>query len=310
MIAREPILTAPDVSIVQRRGRTGSTVLSDYWALTKPDVNALIVITTAAAFYEAWPAGLPVFPWTRLLHCLLGTACVAAGAATLNQWMERELDARMRRTARRPIAAGRIDALRALRFGVLSSLAGVTYLTVVVGPPAARLAAITLLSYLFVYTPLKRCTPLSVAIGAIPGAIPPLIGWAAARGRLDAGAWALFAIVFLWQLPHFMAIAWMYRDDYDRAGYVVLPRGRWRVPLVVVQTLAPLVALVPASLLPVLAGDAHGSYTIGASVLGLGFLYSGMRFARRRSSQAARQLLLASIVYLPALLALMTLCKR
>jgi protoheme IX farnesyltransferase len=243
----------------------------------------------------------------RLLHTLAGTFFVASGAAALNQWMERRFDARMRRTARRPVAAGRIEPVRALAFGTLASLAGGADLLLAVGPLPSLLALGTLLSYLLLYTPLKRVTPLCTLIGAVPGAIPPVIGWAAARGRLDPEAWVLFATVFLWQFPHFMAIAWMYRDDYDRAGYLVLPPGETRARFVVLQTLLPLLALILASVLPALVGQAGRSYGIGALVLSLGFFHSGVRFALRGSGTAARQLLLASIVYLPLLFVLMVL---
>src|SRR5262245_3158420 len=221
----ERTFTESAVPLVRPRLGVRPTALSDHWAMTKPDVNLLIAITTATAFCLAARAGGAPFPWVRLLHTLAGTMLVASGAAVLNQWMERHFDALMRRTARRPVAAGRIQPGRALALGTLASLAGLAYLAGAVGWLPSLLALATLLAYLFLYTPAKRRTPLCTLIGAIPGAIPPLIGWAAARGRLDAGAWLLYAIVFLWQFPHFMAIAWMYRDDYDRAGYLVLPRG-------------------------------------------------------------------------------------
>jgi protoheme IX farnesyltransferase len=272
-------------------------------------VNFLIAITTAVAFCLGAPPSLLGFPWMPLLHALLGTVLVASGAATLNQWMEHHFDARMRRTARRPIAAGRIEPVRALMFGVLLSLTGTAYLVVTAGVLAPLLAVITLVSYLFVYTPCKRITPLCTLIGAVPGAVPPLIGWAAARGRLDPEAWMLFAMVFLWQFPHFMAIAWMYRDDYDRAGYLVLPHGHARVRFVMWQTLLPLSALLLVSLLPVVAGKAGVCYGIGALLLGFGFLYYGTQFALLKSGSAARQLLMASIIYLPSLFVLLMLPK-
>ncbi len=292
---------------IARRPFVDSTVLSDYCVMTKPDVNFLIAITTATAFFIGSPEALAVFPWIRLLHTVFGTVLVASGAATLNQWLEYRFDAEMRRTARRPVAAGRIEPVSARRFGTVLSFAGIAYLSVAAGPLASGLAAATLLSYLFLYTPLKRRTPLCTAIGALPGAVPPLIGCAAARGRLDADAWVLYAIVFLWQFPHFMAIAWMYRDDYDRAGYRVLPRGRQRARFVTLQTLLPLLTLLVMSLLPVLVGKPSPFYVIGAASLGLCFLWYGVRLTLRRSGSAARQLLLASIIYLPSLFALMVL---
>jgi heme o synthase len=299
-MATEPILAALNVPVVHRRRCAGSPVLSDYWALTKPEVNFFIIFTTAASFCVGSPAGLSHFPWMLLLHTLLGTILVASGAAALNQVIELRSDAQMKRTARRPIAAGRIRPIHALIFGALLSLAGIAYLVLAVNILASRLAVVTLLSYLFLYTPLKRLTPLCTLIGAIPGAIPPLIGWSAARGGLDSEAWVLFAIVFLWQFPHFMAIAWMYREDYDRAGYLVLPPGGARSRFVSVQTMLPLMALVPAGLLPTSAGHEGILYPVAASLLGLGFFYYGAQFVLRRSSAAARRLLMASIIYLPA----------
>jgi len=307
MIATQPVPVAPAVPLVRRRPLAGSAVLSDYWAITKPEVNLLIGITTAAAFCIGTPAALPDFPWVKLLNTLLGTVLVASGAAALNQSIERRFDARMRRTARRPVAAGRIEPIRALTFGTMLSLAGLAYLVLAAGALASLLAAFTLLSYLFLYTPFKRVTPLCTAIGAVPGAVPPLIGWAAARGTLDGEAWVLYAIVFLWQFPHFMAIAWMYRDDYDRAGYRVLPRGRSRARFTTLQTLLPLQALLPVSLLPALSGESSMFYGVGALLLGLGFCCYGIRFAVRRSGPAAHRLLLASILYLPVLFVLMIL---
>ena len=276
----------------------GAAVISDYWSMTKPDVNLLVAITTAAGFCLGARADIQPLSWLRLFHTVAGTALVASGAAALNQWMERQHDARMRRTAQRPVAAGRIAPSRARAFGILLSLAGVVYVLVAAGLLAALLATATSLAYLVLYTPAKRRTPLCTLIGAVPGAMPPLIGWSAARGHLDAGAWMLFGIVFLWQFPHFMAIAWMYRDDYDRAGYRVLPAGKARAPFVTHQTLLASVALVPVSLLPMVAGYASPLYGLGAAILGVAFADCAARFALRTSPSAARQLLLASIVYL------------
>ena len=292
---------------IARRPFVDSTVLLDYCAMTKPEVNFLIAITTATAFFIGSPEALSVFLWIRLLHTVFGTVLVASGAATLNQWMEYRFDAEMRRTARRPVAAGRIEPVSARRFGTALSCAGIAYLAVAAGPLASGLAVATLLSYLLLYTPLKRRSPICTAIGAFPGAVPPLIGWAAARGSLNSDAWVLSAIVFLWQFPHFMAIAWMYRDDYDRAGYLVLPRGHARARFVTLQTLLPLLALLALSLFPVLGGEPSLFYVIGAVSLGLCFLWYGVQLTLRKTGSAARQLLLASIVYLPSLFVLMVL---
>jgi protoheme IX farnesyltransferase len=305
-MAAEPFVAASDLSVVVSGPSDVSTVFADYWAMTKPEVNFLIVITTAAGFYLASTAELTRFPWISLLHTLVGTLLAASGAAALNQWTEYPFDAKMRRTARRAIAAGRIDPDHALTFGATLSLAGIAYLAVTVGVPASVLALATLAGYLLVYTPLKRVTPLCTLVGAVPGAAPPLIGWAAARGHLDPEAWLLFAIVFFWQFPHFMSIAWMYRDDYDRAGYLVLPDDLTRDRLVIVQTLLPLLALLLVSLLPVHGGRPL-SYSIGALVLGCWFSWCGVQFTRQRSGPAARRLLMASIIYLPAMLILLIL---
>src|SRR5271165_726701 len=202
-----------------------AAAIADYWALTKPEINFLIAIVTFAGFYLGLPAELHGFPFLPLIHTLLGTLLISSGASALNQFSERRFDARMRRTARRPLAAGKLEPASALRFGLLLALAGAIYLAVAVNVLASLLAVITLASYLVLYTPLKRKTPWCTVAGAFPGAMPPLIGWAAASGGLTSEAWVLYVILFLWQFPHFMAIAWMYRDDYARAGYLVLPRG-------------------------------------------------------------------------------------
>jgi protoheme IX farnesyltransferase len=215
----------------------------------------------------------------------------------------------MRRTARRPLAGGRLQPAVVLWFGVTLSVVGSVYLAVAVNVLSSLLAMATLLSYLFVYTPLKRKTPLCTLVGAFPGAMPPLIGWAAASGKLNFEAWTLYAVLFLWQFPHFMAIAWMYREDYARAGYLVLPANDYvRTRLVNLQTVLPLLALVSLSLLPGLMGEAK-FYLIGALLLGAGFLYYGTQFVIRRSNSAARRLLVASVIYLPALFVVMVLAR-
>ena len=286
-----------------------STLLSDYWALTKPEVNFLILITTSVGFYLGCERGAGPFPFAALFNTLLGTLLVASGTGTLNQYIERKFDAQMRRTARRPAAAGRLKPVAVLAFGIALAVVGSIYLAVGVNPLASALAVLTLLSYLFVYTPLKRKTPLCVLAGAFPGAIPPLIGWAAASGSLNVEAWVLYAVLFFWQFPHFMAIAWMYREDYDRAGYLVLPKGAARVPFVILQTLLPLLALVAISAMQSPARHAAVFYC-AAVLLGGGFLYFALQFVIRRSRPAARRLLAASIVYLPLLFALSaTLCN-
>ena len=308
-MATKPILARLDLSIASRARFFRPAILADYWALTKPEVNFLILITTFAGFYLARGAGWRDFPFWLSINALLGTLLVASGTGTLNQYIERRFDAQMRRTARRPLAAGRLKPAAVLWFGLALSVVGSLYLAVAVNILASLLTMATLLAYLFFYTPLKRKTPLCTLVGAFPGAMPPLIGWAAASGKLDFQAWTLYAILFLWQFPHFMAIAWMYREDYARAGYLVLPPdGSARARSVNLQTVLPLLALVPLSLLPGLMGEAK-LYFIGALLLGAGFVFCAAQFALRRSNSAARRLLAASIIYLPALFVLMLLAR-
>ena len=296
-------------SVAQGRRFAGSA-LSDYWALTKPEVNFLILITTFVGFYLGCGSEARMFSFISLFNTLLGTLLVASGTGTLNQYIERDFDAQMRRTARRPAAAGRLKPAALLTFGIVLAVTGSIYLAIAANLLASLLAILTLLTYLFVYTPLKRKTPLCVLVGAFPGAMPPLIGWAAASGRLNSEAWTLYAALFLWQFPHFMAIAWMYREDYDGAGYLVLPKGKARVPFVMLETLLPLLALVAISTVQSPTRHAAIFYCTGA-LLGLAFLYFGLEFVLRRSRAAARRLLAASIVYLPLLFVLSaTLCNR
>ena len=309
-MATHPTAAVLDVPRAHARRIGASSVLGDYWELTKPEINFLIAITTGAGFWMGTAAALPQFPWMSFLQSMLGTTLVASGAATLNQLIELPYDARMRRTARRPIASGRIAPAHALSFGVALSVFGVAYLAVSTNVLAALLAGLTLVSYLFLYTPLKRITPLCIAVGAIPGATPPLIGWAAARGHLDPAAWALFAIVFLWQFPHFMSIAWMYREDYARAGYLVLPHGKNRDHFLTWQTMAPAALLLVGGLIPAITGLSGYVYLGAAHVLGGIFLLYSARFALHRTNAAARQLLFVSILYLPAIFALLVLDKK
>ena len=282
------------------------STVSDYWALTKPEVNVLVLASTLAGFYLGSPGPLSGL---RLTHTLLGTLLVASGTATLNQFIEREYDARMRRTANRPLPAGRLAPSWALGFGVLLSAAGALDLALAVNALSSLLALLTLGSYLAFYTPLKRRTPLCTLVGAFPGAMPPLIGWAAARGSLSREAWVLYAVLFLWQFPHFLGIAWMYREDYARAGYIMLPPkdvdGRFTGREIFVFTLA----LLPVSLIPVFLNQAGAIYCLGASLFGLAFLFCGARLAHSRSNALARRLVLASVIYLPLLFGLMMVDK-
>jgi len=269
--------------------------IADYWALTKPEINFLISIVTFAGFCLGLPAGLHRFPFLLLIHTLLGTLLVSSGASALNQFIEWRFDARMRRTARRPLAAGKLEPAAALRFGLLLSFTGAIYLAVAVNVLASLLAAVTSLSYLLLYTPLKRKTPWCTVAGAFPGAMPPLIGWAAASGGLSSEAWALYGILFLWQFPHFMAIAWMYRDDYARAGYLVLPRGEHGAQFMSWQAMVPSLVLIPVSL----NAGVGPAYRVLAWITSAVYLYYSGRLALDRSNLAAKRLLMVSIIYAP-----------
>jgi protoheme IX farnesyltransferase len=273
----------------------------DFLELTKPRLSSFVLLVVALA---AWlGAGGAIEPQTLFL-AVLGTGLVAGGANALNMVLERDLDARMARTAGRPIPSGRLEARDAAIFGLAITAAGLVLLLGTT-PLAALLAALTSATYLLVYTPLKRRTTLNTHFGAIPGAAPALIGWAAARGSLDPQAWTLFSIVYLWQLPHFLAIAWLYRDDYARGGYRMLPSADPQGHLTGRQALLGALALVPASLLPWFTGLTGALYFAGALLVGGWFVRRALAFAIGRTAVAARQLLRASLVYLPAILLLM-----
>jgi heme o synthase len=278
---------------------TSSWRAADYWTLTKPEVNVLIGMTTAVGYYLGSVGHGHEVAAIGLVHTVAGTLLVASGTGTLNQLLERRFDALMRRTANRPFAAGRIAPWQALAFGVVLATAGTLELAVAVNRLSSVLALATMASYLLVYTPLKRKTPLCTLIGALPGAAPPLIGWAGATGALSVEAWLLYSMVFLWQFPHFMAIVWMYREDYRRAGYRVVPRDIPIVPFILYQAIIPLLVLVPLSLTPVFYGRAGLVYLATALLLGAGFIYRADQLAVHQSNAMARRLLLTSIVYLP-----------
>ncbi|HET6638455.1 MAG TPA: heme o synthase [Gemmatimonadota bacterium] len=279
-------------------------LLSDYLILTKVRITALVLVTAATGFLLGSRDGLdlPLLGWT-----LLGTGLAASGAAALNQVLERGVDARMRRTAGRPIPAGRMSAPHGLIVGIALSLAGVAVLAAFVNFLTAGLGLLTVLLYVGVYTPLKRMTTLNTIVGAVPGAIPPVMGWTAAAGSLGLPAGILFAILFLWQLPHFLAIAWIFRDDYARGGFPMLPVIDPDGLTTGHQVALYCAALVPVSLLPTFLGLTGPIYFFGALVLGLGFLAFGLRMARNRRGREARGVLLASVTYLPLLLALLVL---
>jgi protoheme IX farnesyltransferase len=304
----EPTLVSLEVAVVQHSHSHRFGVLFDYWTLTKPEINFLIVMTTAAAFcLDSTEA--THFPWLLFLHTVLGTVLVSSGASTLNQVIERHFDAKMRRTARRPVAAGRIEPSHAKVFGTLLSVAGGVDLAVAVRPAASLLALLTLGWYLFFYTPLKRRTPICTLVGAFSGAMPVLIGYVAATGKFSSQAWLLYAILFLWQFPHFMAIAWMYREDYDRAGYEILPQGKDKTRFMQWQSVLPALALVPTSVAWLILQQSNYILVVASLLLSLSFLYFASRLAGARSNGSARQLLLVSIVYLPMVFALQVLTR-
>ena len=276
--------------------------LVDRLQLTKPRITAMVVLTTAVGFLMASRGPLRPAPFAAVL---VGTALVAAGAAVLNQVLERVSDAKMERTRLRPLPAGRVTPGQASRFGGLITVAGLAVLLGLCGALSATLALASWASYLFVYTPLKRRTPLATLVGAVPGALPPVIGWSAAHGTLDPGAFILFAIVFLWQVPHFLAIAWLYRDDYARAGFPMLPVLDREGSFTARQTLVHSLALLAVSLTPAVAGMAGGVYLAGAAALGGALTVFSARLVGARDVGAARQLFFASIVYLPALSSLL-----
>ncbi len=279
----------------------------EFLSLTKPRITLLVVCTTLVGFYLGAPDAIPVW---LLIHTLAGTACIAAGASSLNMAFEWEPDSRMRRTEGRPIPSGRLSVLQATFFGSALCLAGALHLLFLVNALTSLLSIITAALYLFAYTPLKKRTSLCTVVGAIPGAIPPMMGWTAVRNSLDFEAWWLFAILFLWQLPHFLSIAWLYREDYERGGFPMLPvldkEGSQTSRQIILETLA----LLCITLLPATLGVFGQIYFLGAFVLGIVFLYMGIRLARAKNALSARRLLLTSVVYLPCLLILMMLAKQ
>lgn len=280
--------------------------LAVYLDLFKARLTALVLVTTLVGFYLGSQGQVD---YLVMLHTVAGTALIASGAAALNELWERKYDARMRRTQDRPLPSGRLQPGAVLRIGMTASVLGVLYLLVAVNPVTAGLGALSLITYLFLYTPLKRVTWLNTAVGALPGALPPLMGWTAARGGWSSLGLALFAIQALWQIPHFMAIAWLYRDDYARAGFKMLPvidpdgrrTGR--------QAWLHAAALLPVSVLPFFLHLAGPAYLAGAVMLGMAFAVVAAQFARELTLTRARQLFFLSIVYLPALLVLMVVDK-
>jgi heme o synthase len=277
-----------------------------YWALTKPDVTLLVVLTTGLGYFAGSRGPLD---YLALIHVMLGTLLLSAGTSALNQYFERAADAQMRRTMGRPLPAGILSPREALVFALAFALNGLAWLFLLVNPLAGLLGAISCVTYLGLYTPLKTRTPWCTFVGAFPGAVPPLIGWAAARNSLGIGAWLLFAILFLWQFPHFLAIAWSYREDYARAGIrmlpVVDPSGRSTFRQIVGYS----VVLIPVSMLPSVAGLAGVGYFFGALVLGLALLVVSLWAAREQTNRSAMWLMHSTVIYIPALLALLVLDK-
>lgn len=274
----------------------------DWIELTKPRITAMVVFTTLVGFVTS--SRSPVV-FEGLLAALVGTALVASGAAVLNQVLERDTDALMRRTRARPLPASRVSIVEATLFGTALSLFGLGLLLWRSGPLAAAVAAFTLVSYLGLYTPLKRRTPLATLVGAVPGALPPVIGWAAARGSLEGGAFVLFSMLFLWQVPHFLAIAWLYRDDYARAGFPMLPVLDREGGFTARQALIHSLALLLVSLAAAAAGLGGPWYLGGAFALGVALTLFALRLVSARDLAAARGLFLASVLYLPALCSLL-----
>lgn len=280
--------------------------LLDYITLTKPELTLLSVATALAGFYLATQGQLD---YLLMLKTFLGTALVGAGAGALNQYIERDYDGMMRRTENRPLPAGRLTPWEVLVFGILCSVAGILLIALFVNPLTGFLAAATSISYLFLYTPLKRITPLSTVIGGIPGALPPMMGWTAVRNDISHEAWILFVILFLWQMPHFLSLAWMYKKDYARAGFpmltVVDPDGRSTGR----QILLYCIALIPATVLPTLIGLTGIVYLVGGAVLGIAFSVCGFYLYKDRSTVWARRVFFASLLYLPILFVIMSLDK-
>ena len=297
-------LRSPAVAVIERQRLSLRERVSAYVELTKPRITFLIVLTAAAGFAMASAGRIN---YALMLSAMFGIGLLSSGIATLNQYAERDLDGLMRRTATRPLPTGKLMPWEALAFGAGITVAAEIYLLVFVNPLSALLGLTVIAGYVFAYTPLKTRTSLSTMVGAFPGAVPPLIGWTAARDSISIEGWVLFAILFLWQFPHFLAIAWMYREDYSRAGILMLPvvepDGRVTAQQIVVYTLM----LLPVSVLPTVLGMSGRIYLAGAVLLGLLFLYSSLRAAFSMSRQQARRLLLASVLYLPLLFILMVL---
>ncbi|MBI3823185.1 MAG: protoheme IX farnesyltransferase [Planctomycetes bacterium] len=298
-----PVAYAPPAPVADAPGSPVRARWLDFLELTKPRIGLMVLFTVAIGALLTAPAALDL---VQLLHALIGTALVASGASALNQWMERRSDAQMRRTENRPLPAGRLTSAEVLIFGYALVLGGLAYMAIVMTHPlSVGITAATFLSYVFIYTPLKRKTTLNTLVGAVPGALPPVIGWTAMTGTLDTPALVLFLIVFIWQVPHFLAIAWMHREDYARAGLQMLPVIDGDGSATARQMMLYTLALIPISLLPVLFGGASMMYGFGALGIGVFFLRSVWFFVLAPTNAQARKVLHASLIYLPAVLALL-----
>jgi protoheme IX farnesyltransferase len=297
-------VTRPSEVVVDAMARDWRRVATDLFVLTKPRVVLMVLVTTLVGFYVGSHGSVD---YLRVINLLVGTMLAAGGTLALNQYLERDVDARMVRTRMRPLPDGRLQPLEALLFGVLVTVAGMCYVALTVGSLAALVTTATAVLYLFAYTPLKVRSSFCMIVGAVPGALPPVTGWVAARGELGLGAWILFGILFLWQLPHTLAIARLYRDDYARAGVQVLPVVDQDGGSTERHIVLGCLALLAVGLLPTLSGLAGVVYFVGALVLGLVFLGCGVLQALAPSAAAARRVLFASLLYLPALLVLLAL---
>ena len=283
--------------------RSAWSVFAD---LVKARLTALVLLTTFAGFYLASPGTMdPIL----LLHTLVSTAALACGASVLNQYLEKDFDARMARTEKRPLPAGLMPPERALAFGLVLSMVGALYAYIALNLLTCVLGILTIALYTLVYTPLKRTTSCNTVVGAIPGALPPLMGWTAVTGSLDAGGWSLFLILFLWQIPHFLAIAWMYKGEYKSAGFIMLPGVDASGKKTANHALSYVILLIPVSLYPTVCGVSGYLYAVTSVALGLGFLWQSFQFSRSLNRTRARQLFFYSIIYLPLLLLLMTIDK-
>ena len=290
----------------QTKPETRHSVGADFAELVKARLTLLVLLTTAVGFYLGTTGPIE---YVALFHVVFGTALAAAGASALNQWWERRLDALMQRTKTRPIPAGRMRPRNALVAGSVLAFAGVIYLLQACNLPAAVLAALTIVIYIFAYTPLKRVSTGNTLVGAIPGALPPVIGWAAATGRLDPGAWSLFVILFFWQLPHFFAIAWMYREDYERAGFQMVSKGDDTGARSASQSVLFCILLLLVGGIPAFLGVVRSEYLAAELILNGLYIFFAMRFLRTQTLSDARKLFLTSITYLPVLLLVLVLTK-